>query len=201
MGTVGRRHVLGGAAALLAGCVGPGKLVAKTGEHRLTAGDRKTGLTLVLTTGVWNGSPTDLEDEWTVVHALVSNLGNEPVLLAPGDFELTDLRGFAYPLIDPGATFYRATEEQSPVGSYGRVFRRDYDPGGPVEFVPLDTPGDIGKLALPWGVLEPGTQIRGFLYFEPIVHSANGGTLLWRALTPEHRPLVDMRFELGVARG
>lgn len=193
--------MLGGAAGLLlAGCVGPGKLVAKTGEHRLTAADRKTGLTLVLTTGVWNGSPTNLEEEWTVVHALVSNLGEQPVLLAPGDFELEDLRGFSYPLLDPGATFYRATEEQTPVGSYGRVYRRDYDPGGPVEFVPLDAPGDIGKLALPWGVLEPGTQIRGFLYFEPIVNSANGGTLVWRALTPEHRPLVDMRFELGVAR-
>ena len=197
-----RRQILGGAAAgvLLAGCAAPGKLVAKSGEHRLTASDDKTGVTLVLTTGVWNGLPDHLEEEWTVVHALVSNLGSEPVLLAPGDFELTDLRGFSYPLIDPGATFYRATEDKTPVGAYGRVYRRDYDPGGPVNFVPIDAPGDIGKLALPWGVLEPGTQIRGFLYFELMVDSANGGTLVWRALTPEHRPLVHMQFDLGVSR-
>jgi hypothetical protein len=175
-------------------------LVADTGEHRLIATDEPSGLTTVLTTGVWPGEPSDLESDWTVVHMLVANLGDMPILLAPGDFELRDLRGFRYELIDAGATFHRIDTTDPRREGYGRQYRRDYDPGGPIEFTPMVPPGDVGRQALPWGVLEPGTQMRGFVYFEPITATANGAELTWRVTTPEHARVVDLRFDFRVAR-
>jgi hypothetical protein len=184
----------------LAGCMPDGALVAPTGHHRLTARDAKSGVTVILTTAAWQGEPADLEAELTVMHVLVANLGKEPVLLAPGDIELVDERGFRYDLLDPGATFYLASEETPPGGSYARAYREDYDIGRAQEFQWFEAHGDIAKQALPWGVLEPGTQMRGYLYFEPMVEHANGGKLIWRFGTPDHRPLVDTVFELAVAR-
>lgn len=190
---------------MLSACTRRGVLVASTGEHRLTAQDSQTGITAVVTTGVWKPeaaerSRSDSQSHWTALHVLVANLGDTPVLLAPGDFELRDLRGFQYALIDPGATFYRDAPKLRPVGSYAREYRRDYDPGGPVEFIPLDVGGDVGRQALPWGVLEPGTEMRGFVYFEDMSLRANGGTLTWRAMTPGHAPLVQLQFDFGMAR-
>ncbi len=182
------------------GCTRRGTVVARSGAHRLTAADETTGVTAVMTTGVWTGAPSDLAEQWTVMHLLVANMGDQPVLLAPGDFELRDLRGFSYALIDPGATFFRAADELRPVGTYGREYRRDYDPGGPVDFIPFDAGGDVGHQALPWGVLQPGTQMRGFVYFEDMELTANGGAMIWHATTPDHTPLVDLKFDLLVAR-
>lgn len=184
------------------GCAGQGMLVAEDGSHRLTAKDEASGLTVVLTSGVWQGAPTELPEQWTVLHVLVANLGKEPVLLAPGDFELRDERGFRYELYDPGAVFELVAPEQR-VDAYGRAYRedgRDYDPGGPVEFEPIVAPGDVPAQALPWGVLEPGTQMRGFVYFESVEDSANEATLTWHVLRPDHAPVVDLRFPLWVAR-
>lgn len=189
------------ALCVLAGCAGRGRIVAEDGQHRLTAKDDASGVTMVLTTEVWNGAPADLGESWTVLHVLVANLGDAPILLAPGDFQLTDLRGFHYALIDVGAAFTRVDDGPTgPTTAYGPREGRDYDPGGPVEFVPIWGEGDMGRLALPWGVLEPGTQMRGFLYFEPLGGSANGGRLVWHVITPEHEPVVDLRFDLRVAR-
>lgn len=194
------RYLGAALASLLAvGCAGRGQLRAETGEHRLTAEDEVTGLTAVLTTEVWHGEPQTLDQEWTVVHMLVANLSTEPILLAPGDFELRDLRGFQYELIDPGATFHRVDSDRRHE-AYGRQYRRDYDPGGPVDFTPMIPPGNAGQHALPWGVLEPGTQMRGYLYFEPVALSANGAQLTWRVTKPDHSRVVDMKFDLVVAR-
>lgn len=183
----------------LPGCASRGVLVAENGEHRLTARDQESGVSVVLTSGVWEGQPISLPQEWTVLHVLVANLGAAPVLLAPGDFELRDERGFSYELLDPGAVFELA-DPNAPVDPYGRVYHRDYDPGGPVEFEPIVAPGDVPALALPWGVLEPGTQMRGFLYFEPVEASANTAVLTWHVLRPDHTRVVDLRFPLFVAR-
>ena len=184
----------------LAACRADGTLVAPSGEHRLTARDAKTGITVILTTAAWQGEPADLEDEITVMHVLVANLGKEPVLLAPGDIELRDERGFQYDLLDPGATFHLASEQTLPSGSYARAYRLDYDIGRSDEFEYFEAHGDIAKQALPWGALEPGTQMRGYLYFEPMVDHANGGKLVWHFGTPDHRALVDTVFQLAVAR-
>jgi hypothetical protein len=194
-----------GAALVLAlgvtGCAGPGQLVSETGHHRLTAKDDASGLTVVLTTEVWNGAPEEVDESWTVLHLLVANLGDAPILLAPGDFELTDLRGFRYALVDVGGAFHRLDDgPPGPTTAYGFEERRDYDPGGPVEFVPIWGEGDMNRLALPWGVLEPGTQMRGFLYFEPLERTANGGRLVWHVTSPDHVPVVDLQFDLRVAR-
>lgn len=187
------------ALATLGGCAGQRELVAKDGSHRLTVEDAESGMTVVLTSGVWEGSPAELPEEWTVLHVLVANLGKAPVRLAPGDFELRDERGFQYELLDAGAVFELA-DPRAPAETYGRLYHRDYDPGGPVEFEPIVAPGDVPAQALPWGVLEPGTQMRGFLYFEPVAHSANAATLTWHVARPDHAPVVDLRFPLWVAR-
>lgn len=186
------------AVASLDGCATRGVLVAHNGDHRLRAHDQASGVTVVLTSGVWTGKPASLPEEWTVLHVLVANLGTAPVLIAPGDLELRDERGFRYELLDPGAVFELA-DPSAPVETYGRVYRRDYDPGGPVEFEPIVAPGDVAARALGWGVLEPGTQMRGFLYFEPVEASANTATLTWHFTGPDHVRIVDLRFPLFVA--
>lgn len=188
------------------GCAHRGSLVAEDGEHRLTARDEDSGIRVVLTTGVWDGRPADLAQQWTVVHVLVANLGDEPIVLAPGDLELRDERGFAHALLDPGAVFELAETDPETAASapapapYGRAYRRDYDPGGPVEFEPIVAPGTVAAQALPWGVLEPGTQMRGFLYFQPVEPIANAATLTWHLRRPDHARVVDLRFDLHVAR-
>jgi len=176
-----------------------GVLVAHNGEHRLLVRDEPSGVSVVLTSGVWVGDPDDLASQWTVLHVLVANLGDEPLLLAPGDLELTDERGFHYDLLDVGGAFRRSEDPDAPE-TYDRLRRRDYDPGGPVEFEPVVPPGDVAAQALPWGVLEPGTQMRGFVYFEAVEPNANAATLVWHLLRPDHSRVVDLRFDLRVAR-
>jgi hypothetical protein len=184
----------------LAACKDRGELVAPSGEHRLAARDQSSGVTVILTTGAWQGAPADLEGELTVVHVLVANLGKEPILLAPGNVDLVDRRGFRYDLLDPGATFHLASDEPRTGAAYGRSYRAEYDIGRSENFQWFEAIGDIAELAMPWGVLEPGTQMRGYLYFEPMVQQANGGKLTWHFGTPDHRAVVDTVFELAVAR-
>jgi len=187
------------ALAAPAGCATHGVLVAQDGSHRLSARDEGSGVTVVLTSGVWEGEPSELPDQWTVLHVMVINLGDAPVLLAPGDLELRDERGFHYELFDVGAAF-SLVDPQAPVERYGRVYHRDYDPGGPVEFEPIIAPGDVPARALPWGVLEPGTQMRGFVYFEPVEGTANTATLTWHLRRPDHGLVSDLQFPLHVSR-
>lgn len=180
-------------------CSRSGVLVAPTGHHRLTARDPQTGLLVVLTTGVWEGRPSDLEDDVTVIHAVVANGSAEHrVVLAPGDLELRDLRGFRYSLLDLGATFHLAGAE--PSGGYGRAYEHDYDIGRTANFQTIRASGDLAHNALPWGVLEPHTQMRGYLYFEAVHRTGNGANLLWHFASASGSPLVDLRFDFVVAR-
>ena len=172
---------------LTAACAGSTRLVASDGTHRLVARDDATGLTVVLTTEVWEGDPY-ITQELTVVHMLVSNLSTQPVLLAPGDFELVDSRGFRYPLRDAGARFRQEGSPDLP-----------YDPGGSGDFVGI-TGGELARNALPWGVLAPGTQMRGFVYFENLKDRANHAELIWHAGSPHHQSIVDFSFPLSVSR-
>ena len=171
----------------LGGCAVQGQLVASDGSHRLVARDDPSGITVVLTTEAW---PNDdyLSADLTIVHVLVSNLSQEPVLLAPGDFELIDSRGFHYPLRDAGARFRREGSPNLP-----------YDPGQGRDFLGISG-GDLARDALPWGVLAPGTQMRGFVYFEQLTDRANHAELIWHAESPTHQPLADFSFPLSVAR-
>jgi hypothetical protein len=183
---------------LAAACSAPGVLVAENGEHRLVARDRQTGVTMVITTGVWPGD-AQFAAETTIVHTLVANEGSQPILLAPGDIELRDIRGFKATLLDTGATFERVGSPQE-AEAYDRGYERNYDPGTFSEFEQIVVHEDIARQALPWGVLEPGTQMRGFLYFEPATRTMNEARLVWHVTTPDHTPLADLVFELFVAR-
>jgi hypothetical protein len=184
-------------AALLFGssCVTSAHLVANDGSHRLIARDPATGLTAVITTEAWIGDSA-IDRDFAVIHILIDNRGTERVLLAPGDFELRDSRGFLYRLQDAGGTFTRSVDGNTDVAG-----NENYDPGGdfPYEHVAATDP-DFARAALPWGILEPGTQMRGFLYFEPVAQSANHGFLVWHAQNPEHHALAKLGFELHVAR-
>lgn len=178
----------------------PGVLVSPDGEHRLGVHDDATGITVVLTTGVWSAEPKRLPNDVAVVHVLVANLGTQPLLLAPGDLELRDTRGFRYALLDAGASFEAVEGDgEASAQRYDRELARSYDPGRAMAFEPFAAGDDVPRLALPWGTLAPGTQMRGFLYFEPITRTANEAVLRWHLGDPEHRPLFDAVFEFRVA--
>lgn len=191
-----RRNVL--AMTLLAltaaGCASKGQLVAADGSRRLIGRDAAKGLTMVVTTGAWTGGHV-VRHSYSVIHVLIDNQGKTPVLIAPGDFQLRDRFGFLYPLYDAGGTFRRVS------ASDAYVDHRSYDPGHNTPFAAgySDDP-EFARAALPWGTLEPGTQIRGFLYFDKLSAHANRGTLLWQAQTPRHQTLTTMGFPLYVAR-
>jgi len=186
---------------LTAACIPPGTLVASNGEHRLIARDEPTGITVVLTTESWDGFPADLDQELTVIHVLVANMGKEPVLLAPGDIDVRDMRGFRTELLDAGGTFRQEQPAERPPQGYRPSRDYSYDPGRSQRFGTIRTSSeDVHRAALPWGVLQPGTQMRGFLYFERLENTSNRARLVWHFGTPEHRPLVDIAFDLYVAR-
>jgi hypothetical protein len=180
--------------ALLGGCASQRVLVAADGSHRLLGRDTNSGVTMVLTTEVWPGDSV-LGEDLTIVHVLIANMGSEPILLAPGDFELRDRQGFDFTLLDAGGSFDAVPEGSDPTAfasPYG------YDPGRSFEFETIDD-GELAELALPWGVLLPGTQMRGFLYFEDVRDASNHATLIWHAQTADHRSLADFGFDLHVA--
>lgn len=191
-------------AGLLAGllattaCASSARLVAADGSHRLVARDAGAGITVVLTTESWSGDSAYGED-LTIVHMLIANMGSEPVLLAPGDFELIDRRGFRYVLYDAGGSFSAIPEGADPAAYAGQPI--PYDPGTNLNYESVRTDdAELGRLGLPWGVLQPGTQMRGYVYFEDVRDSANHATLAWHAQTPEHRPIQSFGFDLHVAR-
>jgi hypothetical protein len=179
-------------------CASSSRLVAIDGSHRLVARDAQSGVTVVLTTESWDGDSAYGED-LTIVHLLVANMGTEPVLIAPGDFTLRDDRGFYFMLYDAGGAF-----QAVPAGADANAWADQpvpYDPGSGRNYESVRTDdGELGRLALPWGVLLPGTQMRGYVYFEDVRDSANHATLVWHAQTPDHRPLADFGFDLHVAR-
>lgn len=194
-----RRLAVAVASSLAAGgCQHGGELVAADGRRRLVARDAAGDVTIVVTTGAWTADPADLDDEVTVLHVLVANTGDAPIRLAPGDLVLRDSRGFRYELLDTGASFVRVDEDDP--RAYDRAFDRSYDPGRSLDFVPYDAPDAAIVGALPWGLLEPGTQMRGFVYFEPVVRSANQARLVWHLAGADDRPVLDAAFDLYVAR-
>ncbi len=180
------------------GCAGSAQLVAPDGTHRLVARDAQSGVAVVLTTESWAGD-SGYGDDLTIVHVLIANMGSEPVLIAPGDFELRDGRGFHYVLYDAGGAFAAVPPGADPNAYSDQPV--PYDPGRSSNYESVRTDdGELGRLALPWGVLQPGTQMRGFVYFDDVRDSANQATLVWHAQTPEHRPLADYGFNLAIAR-
>lgn len=180
-------------ALLIAGaaCIPSGELVAIDGSHRMLARDPQTGISVVLTTGAWQGIPSDLDEQVTVLHVLVANMGTKAIRLAPGDLDLVDERGFRRDLLDAGGSFVQA----------GQSTESGYHPGRSLNFGKIEwVGGDVAASALPWGVLQPGTSMRGYVYFEEVDKRANGATLTWHFYDSDGRPAVDLAFDLRVAR-
>lgn len=173
-------------------CVSPQRqLVSQTGAHRLRAHDPRTGLTIIVTTEAFDGEGAG---SFTTVHMLVANMGHEPIRLAPGDFELRDERGFRYDLYDTGSSFAVVPDADAAPATAA-----PYDPGRDADFVSFRAPEDLARSALPWGALQPGTQMRGFVYFEDVTRTANHPTLRWHAHSADQRHIGEFAFELHVA--
>ena len=171
-------------------CIHRGELVAEDGRRRMVARDPQSGLSIVLTAGAWDGSPADLDQDLTVIHALVANMGSTPVRLAPGDLDLIDSRGFRHELLDAGGSFVQSGASD-----------RGYHPGRSLNYGRLEWQGgDVNASALPWGTLAPGTQMRGYLYFRRLDHTANAATLTWHIASDQNVPIVDLTFDFFVAR-
>ena len=103
---------------------------------------------------------------------------------------MRDARGFRYDVRDAGGRFRVAGTPD-----------RGYATGRSGSVWPVDDPsGDLARDALPWGVLEPGTSMRGFVYFERVERRANLASLVWHASDAGGRSLVDVRFPLAVSR-
>lgn len=154
----------------------------------MVARDPGTGISVVLTTAAWDGDPPLLEQDITVFHVVVANMGKQPVRLAPGDLDLIDRRGFRYRLLDAGGSF-QVQGGQAPRGSYPQGRTSAYDA--------ISIPdSDIAASALPWGYLQPGTQMRGFIYFHRSQGTSNGVTLTWHFANGDGAPLVNLAFDL-----
>ncbi len=180
--------VLTGSAALA--CIPRGDLVARDGSRRMMARDPDTGLTVILTLGAWEGNPSNLDQDITVIHALVANMGTSTIRLAPGDIDLFDERGFRRELLDAGGSFLVSGESD-----------KGYHPGRTYDFGRIEwNGGDVGATALPWGLLKPGTQMRGYIYFQRLDNAGNAGSLTWHFYNDKDQPLVDLAFDLYVVR-
>lgn len=142
------------------------------------------GIELVVDGDAWSGRPDNLEKEMTPVRVVVRNRGETPVLVQHRAFYLDGLSGqqvqarspFKIDQLGPIETrivpahtarqFYVA-DYLSPF--YGPVYPTwgetiPYAPA-PVSWRPeLPTP-DMLNRALPEGVLEPGGEVEGFVYF------------------------------------
>jgi len=113
---------------LLAGCASSARLVAGDGSHRLIARDAQSGVTVVVTTESWAGDSA-YGDDLTIVHMLIANMGSEPVLIAPGDFELRDDRGFHVGLYDAGGAFQAVPTSADPDARTAQPVPYDSGPG------------------------------------------------------------------------
>lgn len=186
-----RRHHLGLLAALLLvpmACAPRGELVAADGSRRQAAVDPSSKLSVVLTTGAWEGDPYYFDEDTTVIHAVVANMGSKPIRLAPGDIDLYDERGFQHELLDAGGSFTLAGQSNG-----------GYLTGRSNDFSTISSYGDIGASALPWGMLQPGTTMRGYIYFKRVDNSANAARLTWHFHESTGSPVVDIHFDFYVA--
>lgn len=161
-----------------------GRAVAKEGGIRLTVDPR-----------AWGGNPADLEREVTPVQVTIQNQSGEPVRLSYADFALVARDGQRYQAMSPFRIDGSERAILTPMLGYDRfaVAPRyaPFYPGlevwpdsiTPAEKVtsdrwtttwsdPLPTE-DMLSLALPEGVLKPGGEVSGFLYFHRVDEDAS----------------------------
>lgn len=155
---------------------------------------QEAGVRVVITTNAWDGRPEALGTVLTPVRVQVENRGDRAVAIRYSAFRLTSPSGRTYAAIPPydieedmarpvASPYYRSAGFG--VAPYLGGFYPGYGPyGGSFGFdAPyygtyypywqgyrdIDLPTeDMIERALPEGVLEPGGQVAGYLYFENV---------------------------------
>jgi hypothetical protein len=149
------------------------------------------GVQVEVRSRAWSGDPVNLETEITPLYVTLTNKSSHPVLVRYRDFDLTQ-GGVSYAAIPPYDIDEDVTEDyyfaDYPYNGYrvaphlARYYPRlrVADPfwwddpyyhywGSWPAYVTIDLPTrDMIEAALPEGVLMPGQQISGFLYFEEL---------------------------------
>ena len=191
---------------LAAGCAHQARLVPAPGAERAADGSAvasAAGVVVSVDSRRWSGSPPDLPALVTPLYVSVANNSSAPVRIRYREFSLTDLSGLETAAIPP-FQLQRPGTEPSP--AYPPAFAsrrfllyspyRHYYPGmpiwgGPWDYNPLFYDRSYGtwqpslptrdmlQQALPEGVLQPGGEVAGFLYFHrlrdtgPVMFSAD----------------------------
>lgn len=163
---------------LLAACAAspglPAPMAARAGEVEVVA-----------RTGAWSGWPADLSRLTTPIHVRVVNRGATPVRVSHDDVALVaggvrlpavlpyEVRGVVYappPAALPSAGFSPDVADSSATPHWalrGSATAAEADPARVGEQFALPSL-DMLDGALPEGVVPPGDEASGFVYFEPL---------------------------------
>lgn len=145
------------------------------------------GVRLEIDTDAWRGIPADLGDNFTPVLVTIRNDGSQDLRVRYADFVLKAPSGTMYHALPPFriddtvsepidvraypgfmvapylSPFYPRWRVFNDPFLFDEVYFNRYYP----TFVNIDLPtGDMIQKALPEGVVQPGGQVSGFLYFE-----------------------------------
>ena len=196
------RLAVAGLALVLAGCA------ARAGSGGASpASVRVGGVEVVATANAWRGWPAGLSRLVTPVHMRLANRGDVPVRVDPRTFALAlpdgrlaamlpaDVRGLT-PAPAPAALAQAGaalgpTRERS--GAGWALNEPALDPRVDPSHEPDRTwelpSADMLALALPDGVLEPGREVSGFVYFERAPRQVREVTLTWPVVDATGTPL------------
>jgi len=152
-----------------------------------TAVAESDGVRTTVQSQAWSGSPASLPQQITPLKVTMVNHGSHPVRINYDDFTLTGSSGFTYSALPPYKITGSVREPvMTPAFSYSGFFvapfYRPFYPGVPVWASPwgydryyynrtwaewpVQLPTrDMRDKAIPAGVLQPGGQVSGFLYF------------------------------------
>lgn len=207
------RSALAGLALLAAGCATT--LAPAPGANRLTeraAFAEKQGVRVVARAHAWYGIPASLPDELTPLLITVVNDSARPIRVEHENFVLSagEGEGVAYAALEPSRIdrvvsetlvdpLYPAPGSPAFAGTFVWPHPAYWNTRAPVvRQVRLPT-FDMLRQALPEGVLEPGGQATGFVYFERLHHGEYRVELQARfpAAATEQATRIDIPFRMS----
>jgi hypothetical protein len=205
------RIAAAGLALFLAGCA------AHAGSAGAPAASVNVGgVEIGVTANAWRGWPTELPRLVTPVLVRLANRGDVPVRVDPRTFALTlpdgrlaamlpaDVRGMT-PAPAPAALAQAGaalgpTRERS--GAGWALNEPSLDPRVDPSHEPDRTwelpSADMLALALPDGLLAPGREVSGFVYFERAPRQVRETTLTWPVVDVTGAPLGVATVPLGL---
>jgi hypothetical protein len=203
------RVLLFAAAITAAGCTAPA-LVPAPGANRLSehAATAETGgVRLVARAEAWSDEPQRLPEHLTPLLVTVINDSERAIRVAYEGFVLVGPDGRRYGALAPARMEGVLTEMvgylPDTVPHFGAPYWPQpaywYNPGPTLRYVRVPTV-DMLRQALPEGVLEPGGEVSGFVYFERIAAGEDERFELradFPALGAERVTRVDIPFTLG----